>query len=263
MFAARAGARKVYGVEASGIVEFARLIIEENGLSDKITIIHGIMEEVEIPEKVDLIVSEWMGYALLYESMLPSVMFARDKYMKPGGRMFPDLAHLYIAAVDHPTIQRSKIDYWNNVHGFNFAPIKKWAEQEALVEDVKDSCIVTEACTLAEIDLNTVTVQDLAVWRPFELVLFESKPANGFVLWFDVVFTGGEMEVELTTSPFEPATHWSQTLFFMGSPMQSLRTERIIGEYQIKPNERNPRDQDITIKYGSQWTAYLTSFKLR
>ena len=40
------------------------------------------MEEVELPVKeVDIIISEWMGYFLLYESMLETVLFARDKFL--------------------------------------------------------------------------------------------------------------------------------------------------------------------------------------
>jgi len=48
----------------------------------EITLIKGKMEEVELPvEKVDIIISEWMGYFLLYESMLDTVLVARDKYL--------------------------------------------------------------------------------------------------------------------------------------------------------------------------------------
>lgn len=51
------------------------------------------MEEIELPVKeVDIIISEWMGYFLTYESMLDSVLFARDKYLKAGGKMLPDRA---------------------------------------------------------------------------------------------------------------------------------------------------------------------------
>lgn len=45
--------------------------------------LQGKAEEVELPEKVDVIVSEWMGYMLLYETMLPSVLYVRDKWLKP------------------------------------------------------------------------------------------------------------------------------------------------------------------------------------
>ena len=78
MFAAKAGAKQVYGVDMSGIVEQARTIVDKNGFTDKVSIIRGKIEEIKLPvEKVDIIISEWMGYCLFYESMLDSVLFAR------------------------------------------------------------------------------------------------------------------------------------------------------------------------------------------
>lgn len=97
MFAAKAGAKKVLAVECSNIVEYARKIIETNKLDHIITIVKGVfdnffgglfkkswvagkVEEITLPdgiEKVDIIISEWMGYCLFYESMLDTVLFAR------------------------------------------------------------------------------------------------------------------------------------------------------------------------------------------
>lgn len=59
--------------------------------------VHGMVEEidkiVEIqPQSVDVLLSEWMGYCLLYESMLGSVLYARDRWLKPGGAILPDTA---------------------------------------------------------------------------------------------------------------------------------------------------------------------------
>ncbi len=72
----------MYAVENAEIAFFAKEIIKNNGLSDKITVLKGKMEEIVLPvEKVDIIISEWMGYFLLYESMLDSVLWARDKYL--------------------------------------------------------------------------------------------------------------------------------------------------------------------------------------
>ena len=61
--------------------------------------IHGRIEEVEILEEVDVIVSEWMGFYLLHESMLDSVVFARDKYLRKDqkGMMLPSKARIYTA----------------------------------------------------------------------------------------------------------------------------------------------------------------------
>ena len=93
LFAAKAGARMVIGVEMSSIVEHAKQIVKDNKLDDVVTIIRGKVEEVSLPEgveKVDIIISEWMGYCLFCESMLDTVLYARDKWLKPGGLMFPD-----------------------------------------------------------------------------------------------------------------------------------------------------------------------------
>ncbi|CDQ81564.1 unnamed protein product [Oncorhynchus mykiss] len=110
MFAAKAGAKHVYGIECSSISEYSEKIIKSNHLDSVITIFRGKVEEVELPvEKVDIIISEWMGYCLFYESMLNTVIFARDKWLKPGGLMFPDRAALYVVAIEDRQYKDFKI----------------------------------------------------------------------------------------------------------------------------------------------------------
>jgi 2-polyprenyl-3-methyl-5-hydroxy-6-metoxy-1,4-benzoquinol methylase len=101
MIAAKAGAARVVGVDASEILDYAQRIVAANQLTTQVTLLRGTMETIAMPEdvpKVDVIVSEWMGYALLYESMLPTVLWARDKYLKPGGVMLPSACELFLAA---------------------------------------------------------------------------------------------------------------------------------------------------------------------
>lgn len=84
IFAARAGAKHVYAVDAAEVALFAKEIVKQNGFEDKITVIKGKMEEIEFPfgeGEIDIIISEWMGYFMLYESMLDCVLDARDKYL--------------------------------------------------------------------------------------------------------------------------------------------------------------------------------------
>jgi hypothetical protein len=54
--------------------------------------------------------SEWMGYALLYESMLPSVLFCRDKWLVPGGLMLPDRTTMLICAIEDHKFKEEKIN---------------------------------------------------------------------------------------------------------------------------------------------------------
>src|ERR1700738_1099399 len=101
MFCVKAGAKHVIGVDMSNIIDQAKKIVELNGMGDKITLLKGKMEEVELPfPQVDIIVSEWMGYFLLYESMLDTVLWARDKYLAPNGLIFPDKATIFMAGIE-------------------------------------------------------------------------------------------------------------------------------------------------------------------
>lgn len=102
----------------SNIINNAREIVKDNNLDHIVTLIQGKMEEVVLPvQHVDIIISEWMGYFLLYESMLDTVLVARDKYLAPGGLIFPDKATMYIAAIEDGDYKDEKIGctfiyYW-------------------------------------------------------------------------------------------------------------------------------------------------------
>jgi protein arginine N-methyltransferase 1 len=139
MFAAKAGARMVIGVDMSSIVDHAKNIVRDNKLSDVVTIIRGKVEEISLPEgvdKVDIIISEWMGYCLFYESMLDTVLYARDKWLAPGGLMFPDKATLYVCGIEDRQYKDDKIQWWDDVYGFDMSCIRKVALTEPLVDTV-------------------------------------------------------------------------------------------------------------------------------
>ena len=99
MFAAQAGAGSVVGVDCSDIIYKAMDIIRENKMEDRVTLVKGKLEELKLPrEKFDVIVSERMGYFLLYEGMPDTVIAARDKLLAPGGTMVPNRCTLDICA---------------------------------------------------------------------------------------------------------------------------------------------------------------------
>ncbi|XP_035233957.1 probable protein arginine N-methyltransferase 6 isoform X2 [Stegodyphus dumicola] len=99
LFCAQAGAKKVYAIEASSIATEAQKVVATNGYADRIIVMQEKMEDANLPEKVDIIVSEWMGYMLMYESMLPSLLYARDRWLKQGGHLFPEEVRIYIAPI--------------------------------------------------------------------------------------------------------------------------------------------------------------------
>jgi len=74
---------QVYAVEGSSIAKHAEMLVRSNKLDSVIQLISGKIEEIELPEKVDMIISEPMGYMLLNERMLETYLHAK-KWLKPG-----------------------------------------------------------------------------------------------------------------------------------------------------------------------------------
>ncbi|CAB0011341.1 unnamed protein product [Nesidiocoris tenuis] len=255
MFAAKAGAKKVFGVECSNIVEYAKKIVEDNALSNVITIVKGKVEEITLPEgyeKVDIIISEWMGYCLFYESMLDTVLFARDKWLKPGGMLFPDRACLYVTAIEDRQYKDEKINWWDNVYGFDMSSIRSVAITEPLVDVVDPKQVVTNSALIKEVDLYTVTKADLEFTSDFILQVCRDDYVQALVTYFTVEFTKCHKRVWLSTSPESPYTHWKQTVFYLESYLTCRRDENINGTFTVRPNPRNTRDLDFEISVSFQ-----------
>lgn len=250
MFAKKAGARHVYGIDMSSIIDHAKEIVKANKMDQDITLIKGKVEDVVLPvEKVDIIISEWMGYCLLYESMLDTVLYARDKWLKQGGLMFPDKASMYITAIEDREYKEEKINWWDNVYGFDMSAIRNVALNEPLVDVVEAKQVVTDSCRIKEIDLNKATPEDLNFTAPFHISARRNDYVHAFVVFFTVEFSACHKKTGFSTGPESRYTHWKQTVFYMPDAVTIQGGEIISGNFDVKQNKRNKRDLDIELSF--------------
>jgi len=248
LFAAQAGASKVIGVDCAGIATQAKIIVEANNMGDVVTIIQGKIEEIELDvDHVDIIISEWMGYFLLYESMLDTVIYARDKWLAKDGVIMPDIANMYVMAIEDTDYRQDKIQFWDNVYGFDFSCIKELALTEPLVDNVPTDGIITHPVRLFNIDLYTVTKEELDFERPFQLKFLRNDYCHALVVYFDVIFSKTHTKVSFTTSPKAKYTHWKQTVFYLYQEMTVNEGDLLSGVMKVNRNEKNPRDLDIEV----------------
>uniref|UniRef100_A0AAV1U9N7 type I protein arginine methyltransferase n=1 Tax=Peronospora matthiolae TaxID=2874970 RepID=A0AAV1U9N7_9STRA len=249
MFAAQAGAAKVIGIDCSEMGDVAREIVVANGFSDVTTILRGKVEDMDLPvDKVDIIVSEWMGYCLLYEAMLDTVLFARDKWLAPDGRLFPDKCSLFIQGMEDSS---QRLAFWDNVYGFNMHPIKsKISIRDAFVEDVQLSDIITSRELLQKIDIDHVTYDELDFHSTFTLSIMRDATMHGFVSSFDIGFERGIPHPEYFTTGSEGVpTHWHQVFFHISEPFAVKKGDRIDGKWWVRRNAENPRFLDVEIQW--------------
>ncbi|KAM0790111.1 hypothetical protein ACM66B_005437 [Microbotryomycetes sp. NB124-2] len=234
MFAAQCGAKKVYAVDASAVAFKAERNIKANGFADVIQVVKGKVENIELPEKADVIVSEWMGYFLLYECMLDSVLHARDRFLKPTGIMAPSQTSIMLSLFGGgESLIADRIDFWNNVYGFKMETMKEEIYDEALIDVVRGQDIVSNEVSISDIVTQTVTVPDLSFTNNFELTATTATRVHALLGHFDTFFTvdGRKVSAELgpkglkeqsevffSTGAKVTPTHWKQTVFLLREP---------------------------------------------
>ncbi|KAK7082052.1 hypothetical protein SK128_026183 [Halocaridina rubra] len=231
LFMASAGAKKVYAVEASGIANVIEKVSVENGFGDVIYVFHCKVEDVLLDnEKVDVIVSEWMGFYLLHESMLNSVIYARDKFLAEDGTVFPSEARIYACPCTLQTLYREQVNFWDSVYNFNMSAVKEYALKSKMVKP--EVCLVSKSDLLAEptciktFNLRWVTEEEVKTFTETTFVAI-TRPGlyQGLCLWFECDFDGRDYDedgkeygsiITLSTSPSRPPTHWKQTVVVLG-----------------------------------------------
>ena len=252
MFAAKNGAKHVIGVDMSSIIELAQKIVDLNGLSDKITLLRGKLEDITLPvDKVDIIISEWMGYFLLFESMLDTVLYARDRYLVPGGLILPDKCSLHLAGLEDAEYKDEKLNYWLDVYGFDYSPFVPIVMRDPIVDVVEHTKVNTTRTKLIEFDLNRIQPRDLCFKSHFKVQAKRRDWINGLVCWFDIEFPApsGKPPVRFSTGPHAPYTHWKQTVLYLQDDLECEPGDVLQGELSCGPNADNRRDLDIRVKY--------------
>ncbi|CAN6195666.1 unnamed protein product [Urochloa humidicola] len=251
LFCAKAGAKHVYAIECSQMADMAKEIVNKNGYSNVITVIKGKVEEIELPvPKVDVIISEWMGYFLLFENMLNTVLYARDKWLAEDGVVLPDKCSLHLTAIEDAEYKEDKIEFWNNVYGFDMSCIKKQAMMEPLVDTVDANQIVTNCQLLKTMDISKMTPGDASFTVPFKLTAERNDYIHALVAYFNVSFTKCHKLMGFSTGPKSKATHWKQTVLYLEDVITICEGETLTGSMTVSNNKKNPRDIDIKLKYS-------------
>merc|ERR1712173_156647 len=188
-----------------------------------------------------------------------TVLDARDNWLRPGGLMFPDKATLYICAIEDRQYKDDKINWWDDVYGFDMSAIRKVALTEPLVDVVDRNQVVTNNCLIKEIDIQTIKKEEIPFESPFHLQIRRNDYVQALVTFFNMEFTHCHKRVGFSTAPEAPYTHWKQTVFYLEDYLTCTKGEEIYGVFRLKPNTRNVRDLDIEIDVDFQ--AELENFR--
>lgn len=255
-FSVQSGARKAYGVEMSNVAESARMLVKGNGMEGQIEILKGKVEEVEVGEKVDIIVSEPLGFLLVHERMLESYVIARDRFLKPGGLMFPTTGDIILAPFEDSALydeQRARADFWNDPSfmGIDLTSLHSQSLREVFAMPVvgyfHPSLLLSSSRAHKLFDFRTCSVDDLKEFEiPFDFEVGRTGVMHGIAGWFDCDFIGTTQTVPLKTGPEDPGTHWYQCRLLFSEPLGVNVGQRVVGVCKFKANASLSYDVTMT-----------------
>jgi histone-arginine methyltransferase CARM1 len=248
LFAAQAGARKVYAVESTESSEFARQLAEHNGLENRIEIVRTDLTDLVLPEKVDVVISEPWGFFLFHERMVETFLFARDRFLKPGGKLFPSTGRIWMAPFTDHSLYEARLkcgEFWHNkdFFGVDLSGLAETAEDRLfempIVGYIAPHLMMASPVSHA-FDFRSMPLASLAkIALPFSFTASHPGAIHGIAGWFDVSFDGSQEQVRLTTAPDTPKTHWMQIRFVFKEPIAVHIGQTLQGSITLVANEQS------------------------
>lgn len=232
LFAARLGAKHVYLVEPEPVIEVARQAARESGL-DNVTCLRARVEEVQQDIQADVVISVFTGNLLFGEDLLPSLFYARDRFLKPGGTLLPDTARILVCPASAPAVYQDKVDTWarygdfcadNQLPAIDYSAARPYAANTLLYDVGGDKQPVTPLAPAAELMVLDLASSDRAGGKASVSVQAgQSGTQHGWQGWFAMRLLDEWYDTSRAAGP----THWSEVFLPLAEPLSLQQGDTI------------------------------------
>lgn len=236
LFCSRSGASDIYAIDRSSIIAVARAVASQNGV-ENIHFVYGEGDKVELPVKVDVLVSEWMGAFIFWERMLEPLLIIRDKYLSENGIMIPSRIFLKGAFVIDEKLFEERSFFKFKPYSVDFSVAEDWLFHTTTLKHFSQEQVLNYNFDLGEMDMKTcreMPTKLTAVVSPRE-----AATIYGFCGWFEAELSPKN---NLSTGPFDPFTHWDQIFFPLPEPFDLIpdkEVEIVICPYKSSLSKEN------------------------
>jgi protein arginine N-methyltransferase 1 len=232
--ACEAGAKRVYSVDSKGmLLELARSVCSVNGLQNQMFFIKGLSTEVDLPEKVDIVVADQIGRFGFEARLLKYFSDARGRFLKQDGVLIPSSIDLWVAPVESPQTW-GQIEFWDNSPaGFNFGPVRSWATNIGYPVTYAPEQLLAPPSLGASLDLSADTASPFR----FQVQTTVERPGtlHGIGGWFSAKLC---KDVAMTNSPLAARRiDRDNVLFPIDRPVEVEQGDQIDIGMHILPND--------------------------
>lgn len=217
LFACQFGASRVYAIEPSPLIEFARRCAKQNGFADRIVFFEDRSKNVSLPERADVLVSDLRGSTPLIGEHLSTIIDARERFLKRGGAQIPLRDHLYITPIEAPEFHRSLVAPWEG-HGVDLSPC---AEAMLNEEHRVDATVagshqaLADAVRWATLDYAALTAPRVTATLEFRVE--HAGTCHGWLAWYEAELA---VAVAFRNAPKDPAGVYAQMFLPLAAPLR-------------------------------------------
>lgn len=213
--AARYGARTVYAVERGPAIELAKAIALGDTTGDPVVFLEGRSTNIDLPERVDVIVTETLWNFGVGEGLLGTVVDARDRLLSEGGTIVPKTLELQCSLVERPDLYRDFVDIWNGpICDFDFSPLRTFATNNVYVAAFTQADLLNEPVALAKVSLLEAEEADVRAEATCRVT--RSGTAHGIAGWFRADLSD---RVVLSNAPPLSTPSWDHAFLPLAEPI--------------------------------------------
>jgi type I protein arginine methyltransferase len=239
LLACRFGARRVFAIECSDVIDVARRMAVDNHCAESIDFIQAMSTEISLPEQADVIVSDLRGILPFFQAHLPAIADARRRFLAPGGALIPACDTLWVACVEAPELHRHITTPWSdNSYGLDMRAARDLQANRWRRAELRPDQMVTRPERCATIDYGTVTDTDMDA--SLTVSATRAGVAHGLCVWFDATLAEGIHFSNSPTSPNRPSLIYGSAFFPWPEPVAldvgdtiaiTIRCNLIAGDY--------------------------------
>lgn len=218
-----AGASKVYGIDNSQAIHIAREAAERAGFTDRYTCIAGSTFETVLPEQVDLLICDHIGYFGFDYGIVDMLRDAARRMLKTGGRIIPDRLALRAAAVSSDRCLAKAAAWVQPEIPAEFAWLDDYGRNTKYSHEFEKEELSSKAIPLGEIALSE---GDQAIYSfATEIEISRDGRFDGVAGWFEAHLGGG---VWMTNSPIDESSIGRPQAFLpVKKPFEVRKGDRI------------------------------------
>lgn len=191
LLAIQAGAARVYAVEPDDAIEVARRCAAKLPGGERITFIQGLTTELDLPEKVDVVIGDLHGVVPFYTANLVSMIDARKRHLKPGGQIIPARDRMFLVPAQAPDEYQNLQEPWlTNAHGLDLSAGRQYVSNtwwRVNGKKISADALLAKSLSWGTIDYGSTESTDLEDTLRFPIE--RAGTMHGYYLWFD-----GEMD---------------------------------------------------------------------